>query len=162
MLLQLQRKIDKITTIISSVLLGIMMIILVYNVAARFIGGGITWYMEGSQYLNVWAMFIAGISLCVTSDQLRITMIEDLLGEKTKKIAKVIVAILTFFFYLFLAYGSYLLATKSMQQISTMPGLKMSYVYWMLPVTSVLSAISVLIGVAVELQNPVMKGDSSI
>lgn len=150
---KLQQRIDRITTAISSILLGIMMIILVYNIAMRFafIGAGVQWYMESSQYLNVWAVFIAGIGLCATSDHLRITIIEEMLTGRFKTANKIIVDLLTFVFYILLAYGTFLLASKSRQQIATMPPLKMAYVYWLLPITSVLSAISVIIGLVAEL-----------
>ncbi|HHW31646.1 MAG TPA: TRAP transporter small permease [Clostridiaceae bacterium] len=160
-MLKLQKVIDKTATIISSILLGIMVVILIYNVAARFLGGGIRWYMEGSQYLNVWAMFIAGIGICVTTDHLRISLIEDLLKGKIKFANKIIVGIINFSFYCLLTYGTYLLASKSRQEISTMPPLKMSYVYWLMPVASALSAISVIIGLIVDLNNKDKKGGSA-
>jgi TRAP-type C4-dicarboxylate transport system permease small subunit len=157
-MLKLQRWIDKTATVVSSILLGIMMVILVYNVGARFIGGGIKWYMEGAQYLNVWAMFIAGIGICASSDHLRISLIEDLLKGRVKTADKIIVAIVTFAFYVFLAYGTFLLASKSKQMISTMQPLKMAYVYWLMPVASALSALSVIIGLAAELMDKDKKG----
>jgi TRAP-type C4-dicarboxylate transport system permease small subunit len=157
-MLKLQRWIDKTATVVSSILLGIMMVILVYNVGARFIGGGIKWYMEGAQYLNVWAMFIAGIGICASSEHLRISLIEDLLKGRAKTADKIIVAIVTFAFYVFLAYGTFLLASKSKQMISTMQPLKMAYVYWLMPVASVLSALSVLVGLVVELMGKNQKG----
>ena len=45
---KLQQRIDWIVTAISSILLSIMMIILVYNVAMRFafVGGGVQWYRK--------------------------------------------------------------------------------------------------------------------
>jgi len=137
--------------IISSILLGAMMTIIAYNVVARFVGGGIKWYMESAQYLNVWAMFIAGIGLCATSDHLRITLMEDLLKGRWKTGNKVLVAIISFTFYALLTYGTFLLASRSRQVISTMPGLKMAYVYWLLPITAGLSAISVILGLIIRL-----------
>lgn len=148
---RLQYKIDKTVMIISSILLGAMMVIIAYNVVARFIGGGIKWYMESAQYLNVWAMFIAGIGLCVSSDHLRITLTEDLLRGRWKTGNKILVGIITFVFYAFLAYGTFLLASRSKQVISTMQNFKMAYVYWLLPITTGLSSISVILGLVIQL-----------
>lgn len=148
---KLQQTIDRTVMIISSVLLGAMMMIIAYNVVARFVGGGIKWYMESAQYLNVWAMFIAGIGLCATTDHLRITMTEDLLKGHWKTGNKILVGIITTVFYIILAYGSFLLASKSRQVISTMQSLKMAYVYWLLPIASGLSAISVILGLVIQL-----------
>lgn len=148
---RLQNRIDKTVMVLSSILLGAMMIIIAYNVVARFVGGGIKWYMESAQYLNVWAMFIAGIGLCATSDHLRITLSEDLLKGRWKTGNKILVGIITFVFYALLTYGTFLLASRSKQVISTMQSLKMSYVYWLLPITSGLSAISVILGLVIQL-----------
>ena len=48
-------------------------------------------------------------------------------------------------FYLVVAYSGYVYAMRSNQAISTMPSLKMSMVYWMFPVTGVLSAVATLV-----------------
>lgn len=157
----LQRMIDKIALVISGTLLGIMMIILAYNVVARFIGGGIPWYMESTQYLNVWAMFIAGIGICVSSEHLRISMIEDVLPGKMKLIQKILVGIVTIAFYVLLAYGTYLLAIKSKQQISTMRPLKMAYVYWPLPIASGMSAVSTCIALIIDCMHLSKKGGTT-
>lgn len=155
MLHKLQRWVDRTTTIIASVICAIYMIIIVYNVAARyFFNGGIQWYMEGAQYLNVWAMFIAGIGLCASNDHLRVSIIDEMLKGKVKKVDRVIVSVMTIAFYIFVAYSSYLLATRARQTISTMEPLKMSYVYWMLPVTAGLSALAVLLEIVNYLTNP--------
>lgn len=149
---ELQAKIDKTSMYVSSILLGAMMTIIAYNVVARFTGGGIKWYMESAQYLNVWGMFIAGIGLCVTSDHLRITLMEDLLPGRWKTGNKILVGIVTFLFYAFLTYGTYLLASRSKQVISTMQNLKMAYVYWLMPISSGLSAVSVIFGLIIQLK----------
>jgi len=148
---KLQQAIDRAVMVISSILLGAMMIIIAYNVVARFVGGGIKWYMESAQYLNVWAMFIAGIGLCATTDHLRITMTEDLLKGRWKTGNKILVGIITTVFYILLTYGTFLLASKSRQVISTMQSLKMAYVYWLLPIASGLSAVSVILGLVIQL-----------
>ena len=149
---KLQEKIDTITTAISAVLLGVVVIILSYNVFARFLGGGIQWYMEASQYLNVWAMLIAGIGICAKGEHLRISAIEGLLKGNGIKISRLLTALLTIAFYLLFAYGAYLLASRSRQDISTMAPLKMAYVYWLMPVISVLSAISTALQAVIQFQ----------
>ena len=156
-ILKLQKTIDKIATTVSAFLIAVMAIILAYNVVARFTGGGIQWYMEASQYLNLWAVCIAGISLSVSSEHLRIEAIDELLRGRGLLVSKVIVGVTVCLFYLFLAYGTFLLAAKSKQVISTMQSLKMSYIYWPLPVLSLLSAVSAIISVITEF-SPDKKG----
>ncbi|MDF2614140.1 MAG: TRAP-type C4-dicarboxylate transport system, small permease component [Clostridia bacterium] len=150
---KLQSWIDKVTTVISSTMLAVMMIILTTNVILRYIPGigGFKWYMESSQYLNVWAMFIIGIAICAHTEHLNVNILEGVVKGFGKKIIKTIVTIFTILFYIGLAYGAFLLATKSKQEISTMAPLKMAYVYWLIPIVSILSAISAFIGLMVDL-----------
>ena len=142
----LQRWVDRGTTIIACFICALYMCIIVYNVGSRYIfGGGIQWYMESSQFLNVWAMFIAGIGLCASNEHLRVSLIDEVLKGKVKSVDRCIVSVFTFAFYIVLAYSSYMLAMRSRQTISTMEPLKMAYVYWMIPVTAALSALAVIL-----------------
>ena len=156
---KLQHSIDHMAAVLASVLLGAMIVILVYNVFARFMGGGIQWYMEASQYSNVWAMLIAGIGVCIKGEHLRINGLEQALKGKWKTVNRIIVSVITIVFYLFFAYGTYLLALNSRQEISTMAPLKMSYVYWLMPVTGILSAIATAIHLCIEIKETLNKED---
>lgn len=159
---KLQRWLDVGTTVIASVIIAFYMLIIVYNVGARYIfGGGIQWYMESSQFLNIWAMFIASIGLCATNEHLRVSFIDDILKGKVKTLDRIIVAILTFAFYALVAYSSYRLAGRARQTISTMEPLKMAYVYWLLPFASGASALAVLLELYVALTGGREKEDQA-
>lgn len=151
---KLQEGIDKVSTVISAVMCGMMMLILTVNIILRYVPGigGFSWYMESSQYLNVWSMLIAGIAISVKTQHLKVNLAEDLAKGVGKKVVKVIVAVFNVLFYIGMAYGAYLLATKAKQSISTMPQFKMSQVYWMIPVVALISAVSVVIGLIVDLK----------
>lgn len=152
---KLQSGIDTVSTVISAIMCGLMMTILTVNIILRYLPGfgGFSWYMESSQYLNVWSMLIAGIAISVRTQHLKVNLAEDLAKGIGKKIVKILVAVFNVLFYIGMAYGAYLLATKAKQSISTMPQFKMAQVYWMIPVTAVLSAISVVIGLIVDLKD---------
>lgn len=137
---------DRVAMLLSCVLCGVFMLIVIYNVGARyFFDGGIQWYMESSQYLNIWSVFIAGIGICATNDHLRVAIIDEKLRGKPKTVFFFLSSICTIAFYVFVAYSAYLLASRSRQTISTMGTLKMSYVYWLLPFVSGLSAFAVAV-----------------
>ncbi len=155
---KLQEKIDKTSILLSSVLMGIMMVVLIYNVFARFLGGGISWYMEFSQYANIWALMIAGIGITACGQHLRISALDEVLKGKALIALKLVGGVCIATFYLLFAYGSFLLATKSKQAISTMPSLKMAYVYWIMPVSGVLSALSAGLNTAIEV-GTLLKGE---
>lgn len=150
---KLQDWIDKVAVTISAIQLAIMMIILVVNIILRYTPGvgGVKWYMESTQYLNVWSMFAVGISICVKNEHLNVNLLESMVKGIGKKVIKCLVAFLTVLFYLGLAYATYLLATRANQEISTMPMFKMSLIYWFIPIASILSAVSTVIGLIVSL-----------
>lgn len=150
---KLQDWIDKVTVSISAILLALMMIILVVNIILRYTPGvgGIKWYMESTQYLNIWSMFVVGISICVRNEHLNVNLLESLVKGIGKKIVKCLVAFFSVLFYVGLAYGTYLLASKSRQEISTMPMFDMSVVYWLIPIVSILCAASTVLALVVDL-----------
>lgn len=150
---KLKSKIDQITIVTSSIMLAVLMLILLVNIVLRYMPGvgGFKWYMESSQYLNVWAMFTIGISISLNMSHLNVNLLEDNVRGAGKKVVKILIAAFTILFYLGLMYGTIMLATKSRQVISTMPYFKMSHVFWFIPVAAVLSAISTAIGCYLEL-----------
>lgn len=83
---KLQQTMDKITTMISSILCAAMMIILFANVVLRLIPsvGGFKWYMESSQYLNVWSMLIACIGINAMGTNLRVEVVDSIFGTKPR------------------------------------------------------------------------------
>lgn len=80
---KLQQTMDKITTLISSILCAAMMIILFANVVLRLIPsvGGFKWYMESSQYLNVWSMLIACIGINAMGTNLRVEVVDSIFSK---------------------------------------------------------------------------------
>ena len=80
---KLQQTMDKITTLISSILCAAMMIILFANVVLRLIPsvGGFKWYMESSQYLNVWSMLIACVGINAMGTNLRVEVVDSIFGR---------------------------------------------------------------------------------
>lgn len=155
-MIKLQRGIDKVSTAVSAVLCALMMAILVMNIILRYTPhvGGFSWYMESSQYLNVWSMLIAGIAISVKVEHLKVAVIDDLTKRwpVVHMIQQSIVALFNVIFYLVMAYSGYIYALRARQAVSTMPIFKMGQVYLMFPIAGILSAISVIIGLIVYLQ----------
>ncbi|PKM49969.1 MAG: C4-dicarboxylate ABC transporter permease [Firmicutes bacterium HGW-Firmicutes-7] len=162
---KLQGWIDKASVSISVILLAIMMLILVLNIILRYTPGvgGVKWYMESTQYLNVWSMFVVGISICARKDHLNVNLLQGLVKGIGQNILKCLVAFFTVLFYIGLAYATFILASKSGQDISTMPMFKMSMIYWFIPIVTILSAASTIIALAIDLtdKNQVEGGDKA-
>ncbi len=147
---------DKISTLISVLMTAAMMFILVFNIVMRLIPkiGGVRWYMESSQYLNVWAMVVIGIQITVRGTHLRVEVIDALVRKSAvgQKIVKVLNEIFIILFYLIAAYSSFQLASKAKQAVSTMPQFTMGQVYALLPAAFFLSALAGVIDLIVYFQ----------
>ncbi|MFV0441472.1 MAG: TRAP transporter small permease [Lachnospirales bacterium] len=152
---KLQSMLDKIAVNVSAVMLALMMIVLFANIILRYVPGvgGFKWYMEGSQYLNVWAMFVVGISISIKGEHLNVNVLLDALKGKAQLIAYGVVAFFTTLFYIGLTYGMVQLASKSKQFISTMQPLKMAHVYWVIPVLTTICAVGVVVEYIIRVQD---------
>jgi len=155
---KLQTTLDKITTLISAILCAAMMVILFANVVLRLIPGigGFKWYMESSQYLNVWSMLIACIGINAMGTNLRVEVVDSILG-KTPLGKKIVVIIL---FYVMVTYGGYQLCTRAKQAVSTMPQFTMGQVYTIFPIAGVLCILSAVLNLVVELTTKPEGGES--
>ena len=161
-MLKVKNWLEKGSIIISSVMTAAMMIILLCNVILRYVPGigGFKWYMESSQYLNVWAMLIIGIQICVTGGHLKVEIADSLFGKTAtgKKVIKVIHSIFIILFYVSYSYSGYLLATKAKQAVSTMPKFKMGQVYWMIPIASIICILATTMDMVITVAGKEEKG----
>lgn len=155
MLKKIQLWMDNIMTFISSVLIAIMFVVLVANVILRAIPavGGFKWYMEFSQYANVWAMLIGAAGVAAQGTNLRVEVIDGL-NTKFKwggKLTKSIVDIALIVFYGVMTVSGMQLSQRAVQAISTMPSFKMGQVYAIFPVVGIFCIFSAVIHLLVTL-----------
>ncbi len=155
MLLKVQKGVDETMTVISAILIAVMFIVIIANVVLRLIPavGGFSWYMEFSQYANVWAELIGAAGIACAGTNLRVEVI-DAVVKKWKygyRVTRIIVDVAELVFYTAMTYSGFLLATKAKQKVSTMPSFTMGQVYWIFPVAGVLCILAVLIHLAVTL-----------
>lgn len=160
---KLQKILNEAATWVSVVLCSLMMVLLLVNVILRIIPsiGGFKWYMEASQYLNVWAMLFVGIAICAERSHLKVAFVDELAmksGPLVYKIQQGVVSLLMIVFYLVMTYSGAIYAMKSKQAISTMPALKMGMVYWMFPIAGVLSAAATAVDYLAFVLEPATKG----
>ena len=152
---KLQNALDKGSTVIAAVMCAAMMIILFANVVLRLIPsvGGFKWYMEGSQYLNVWSMLIVGICITAKGTHLHVELVDVIAGRNPilKKIHKVVTSAFIFLFYVVVTYSGYQLSTRAKQAVSTMPQFKMEQVYVIFVIAGALCALSALVDLIVAL-----------
>lgn len=160
---KLQRTMDKITTLISSILCAAMMIILFANVVLRLIPsvGGFKWYMESSQYLNVWSMLIACVGINAMGTNLRVEVVDSIFGRTAlgKKLVVLIRDVFIILFYMLVTYSGWQLCTRAKQAVSTMPQFTMGQVYTIFPIAGVICIIGAVVNLIVELTEKPEGGD---
>jgi len=153
---------DRISTAISAFMCAVMMIILLCNVILRYLPGigGFRWYMESSQYLNVWAMFIIGAQISVKGTHLRVEVIDTIVSKSkmAKNIVKVLNSATIILFYSISAYAGFELATKAKQAVSTMPEFTMGQVYMMIPIACIICAIAAFIDMLIVITDKMEGG----
>ena len=152
----LQKWIDSISTAIGAILIAVMFCVIIANVILRAVPavGGFRWYMEFSQYANVWAMMIGAAGIAVQCTNLRVEAVDAIAGKIPggRKIAKVIIDIALIVFYWMVYKGGKLYAAKGMLiKISTMPKFKMGQVYQIFPIAAILCIIAGVVHLLVTL-----------
>ncbi len=155
-LVVIQTWIDRITTGVASVLIGIMFLVIIANVILRGIPavGGFRWYMEFSQYANVWAMLIAAAGIAVSCTNLRVEAVDSIMKKipAGTKLSKVIIDVALILFYASVFVSGKVFAKKSMIiKISTMPAFKMGQVYQIFPWAAALCIVAGLIHLLITL-----------
>ena len=149
MLKKIQKWIDLGATFSASLLIAAMFFVLVINVILRAIPavGGFKWYMEFSQYANVWALLIGAAGIAAQGTNLRVELIDSLMGRFMwgSKLTKIIVDVSLILFYGIMTASGSLLSQKAVQAVSTMPQFKMGQVYAVFPVAGMLCIIAALV-----------------
>ena len=145
MLTKVQKTMDTVTTAIGAILLAVMFLVIMANVVLRLIPniGGFSWYMEFSQYANVWALLIGASGIAAAGTNLRVEVIDALLERFPwgLKLTRVIVDVALIVYYAILTWSGYELATRARQAVSTMPQFTMGQVYMIFPVAGVLCIV---------------------
>lgn len=152
----IQTWIDHITTGIAAILIAVMFIVIIANVVLRAIPavGGFRWYMEFSQYANVWAMLIGAAGIAVQGTNLRVEAV-DTIAKKIpggEKISRILIDAAMMVFYWMVYRSGKLYAAKAMAiKISTMPKYRMGQVYKIFPAAAVLCIIAAIVHLIVTL-----------
>ena len=152
----IQTWIDRITTGVAAVLIGVMFLVIIANVILRGIPavGGFRWYMEFSQYANVWAMLIAAAGIAVQCTNLRVEAVDSLMNKIPggEKLSRVIIDVAVILFYMAVYASGRTFARKSMIiKVSTMPSFKMGQVYQIFPWAAVLCIVAALVHLLITL-----------
>ncbi len=131
--------IDKIFEVISTVILGIMTILVVYQVVTRYAFSAPSAYSEIlSQYLFVWMIMFGSAYVYGSREHLTIDILKDKFPPKMNMIVDICTNIALFAFILVICvWGGYLYTMKSAPQVDAQLGISKAILYCSLPITGV-------------------------
>ncbi len=132
---------------LASILLAAIVLLIFGNVFMRYVmNASLSWGEELTLWLFVWFVWL-GVSYAFhTGDHVRITVLRDVLGERARLYADVVIGLLVLGFLLMLTYECIKLIRMPFvaSQTSVVLGLPIPILYASAPVGAGLSAIRVI------------------
>lgn len=133
--------------------LSSMIAIITAQIVFRVFFTALSWSEELSKYLLVWATFIGTAVAFKKGAHIAVTFGIDLLPKQTKKFVQLISFLLmAIFFAVTIAYSIYLF-NMQVFQVSPAIGIKMRYVYMIIPISFSAMSVHLLLQFAEILQN---------
>lgn len=132
---------DKILEIISTIILGIMTVLVVYQVITRYVFNAPSAISEIlSQYLFVWMIMFGSAYVYGSREHLTIDILKDKFNAKTNMVVEILANITLFaFIVLVCAWGGYLYTMKSAPQVDPQLGVSKAILYSSLPISAVIT-----------------------
>ena len=142
--------IQKISNGLTKIIKVIMIVLFIYmvvsmgaHVIARYVfSAGFVWANESARYCMIWLIVIGAVEILLNDEHIKVTIIEDALKGKSKRVLLVIQDILGIVFSAMLFYYSIpqmMLAAKS---VSPNMGISMAISYGIFPVITALMIIA--------------------
>lgn len=132
---------DKLLEIFSVIILGIMTVLVVYQVITRYVFNSPSAISEAlSQYLFVWMIMFGSAYVYGSKEHLTIDIIKDKFGPKTNMVVEIITNICLFVFVLAVCViGGWLYTTKQAVQMDAALQISKSVMYSSVPFTGVIT-----------------------
>lgn len=133
--------IDKIFEFISTVILAVMTVLVVYQVVTRYVFNAPSAISEIlSQYLFVWMIMFGSAYVYGSREHLTIDIIKDKFSPRVNLIVEIITNVALFaFIAVVCVYGGYLYTVKSAPQVDPQLGISKAILYSSLPITGVVT-----------------------
>lgn len=133
--------IDKFFEVISTIILGIMTVLVVYQVVTRYVFNAPSAFSEIlSQYLFVWMIMFGSAYVYGSREHLTIDILRDKFPPKMNMIVEICANITLFAFILVICvWGGYLYTVKSAPQVDAQLRISKAILYSSLPVTGVVT-----------------------
>jgi len=147
--------IDKIIEIISTIILGVMTVLVVYQVVTRYVFNAPSAISEIlSQYLFVWMIMFGSAYVYGSREHLTIDILKDKFSPKANMIVEIAANVTLFIFIaLVCTYGGYLYTIKSAPQTDAQLGISKAILYSSLPITAVVTLFYAVYNSALAVAN---------
>ena len=132
---------NKILEILGTVTLGIMTILVVYQVITRYVFNAPSPFSEAlSQYLFVWMIMFGSAYVYGSREHLTIDLLKDKFSPKLNMIVEVIANVCLFAFILLVCvYGGWKYTTSQVNRIDPSLHISMAILYTSVPFTGVIT-----------------------
>lgn len=133
--------IDKIIEVISTIILAVMSVLVVYQVVTRYAFNAPSAISEIlSQYLFVWMIMFGSAYVYGSREHLTIDILKDKFNPTTNMVVEILANItLLVFIALICVWGGYLYTVKCIPQIDAQLGISKAILYSSLPITGVVT-----------------------
>jgi|SRR6056297_640542 len=135
---------DNFEEIICGLLLGIMLLILTYQVVLRFVfNSSNAWSEELARYLFIWFIFIGASYAAQKSAHIKIDALLNIYPEKFHKIVSILGLVVWIVFNIFIVYigMKYMMSLFKSGKISLGLQLQLGYIYLAIPTGYMLMTI---------------------
>lgn len=131
---------DKFGAVVSLIMLAAMVIITGLQIVFRVFFEALTWSEELCRYLLVWSTFVGASCVYKHAGHINITIVQNLLPPKVRKILKLLVQVICVVFFVMMIYYGFIYVGKQGAQLSPAMRIPMSYMYASIPVGGLLMA----------------------
>ncbi|WP_235839089.1 TRAP transporter small permease [Clostridium sp. Marseille-P2415] len=147
---KLKKTMDQILSAVCAVMFSFMTVIAVYQVVTRYVFNNPSSFSEELlTYSFAWMSMFAATLVFGERDHMRLAYFADKLTEKKGILLAVATeCIILVFTVLVLIYGGISITKLTMTQVTASLGIPMGYVYSIMPVSGVLTAVYSIINIA--------------
>lgn len=138
---------DRLGECICLVMLFGMVVITGAQIVCRVFFNALSWSEELARYLLVWSSIIGSACVYRRAGHINVSVIQDLLPAKGRKIMKIIVHVLCGIFFGMMIYFGFIYMTKMFNQLSPAMRLPMSIMYAAIPAGGILLLYQAIDGI---------------
>lgn len=130
---------------IIAIVVGALAIIVFAQVISRYVfSSPLSWSEELAWVLFTQVVFLAAPLVILEKKAIAVDIIQQFLSRKVLRYLNVLITVISFVFFCFLAVGGWSFAIANMHQTTTALRIPMGRLYTIIPVSSVMMAINCL------------------